>query len=64
MYVRQNLFDCTNTRIIVSILEYKYIYNCMYPCLIKRQYRIITHIQIITINIFVRIYYLSSNVID
>ena len=35
MYVRQNLFDCITTHIIVNILEYKYIYNCMYPRLIN-----------------------------
>ena len=43
MYVRQNLFDCITTCIIVSILEYKYIYIYMYPRLINMKVLNVKH---------------------
>ena len=32
--ISHNFYDCIITRVNVSILKYKYKYNCMYPCLI------------------------------
>ena len=59
MYVSQNLYDCiTNifTHIFVSILQYKYSYNCMNPCLIN--------MKILTFKDFMKKYNLKSNTMN